>query len=424
MTRIGLRSALGCLTVGLTAGAVTKAPDLVRHLGATWPSYLPEARNLPELAAMVGAGLGVTIVTACVVQYVRVRTRPQVLARSLDKQHATDDLFVTALSIEREGDAPTGKLGGPEIAKAVVQRAQSLAASITPPIPHHRRSWAFGISTWAVAILAGVVLFLPKSVLPKDLLAPADVAPSATQKESTPTLSKEDKARIEQLEKQLQTLEEQRGLSDSAKKKLGEAQKELRSARKNSSKSAGHLSAAARALQDLANEAREQGGLFDQPSLESLPLETVTKQLADAIERGDADTASAMANELNRRSKDANDYGLKSMGQELSKALKEAKPAPESGVDPKDAERWKQLAKSAGERFDNGEPSSAKKNLRELVEDMDQKRQHSVDQALSNLGDVRSKQLETMNQQRGVPPQGQQGQQGANGKQAQNGQQG
>ncbi len=410
------KAASAWLLIGLAAGSILKAPDLLRRVGLRWPRVLPGVHILPTIVLYGSLALVLAVAVDGALRYLRRRTRPEVLARALDEKHATSDLLATALSIEAEhkGASDRGPSDrwsadrserGPGMTTAVLGRARAFTASIPAPIRKLRPSTAYTVAIIVLAGILGAIVLVPETVLPKGMFGDRRHAQADADEEQTPEakLSKEEREKLKQLDQQLEELEKQKGLRDSAKRKLSQARRELDAAKKGASGSTGHLSAAEQALRDLAQDARDQGGLFDPPALQPQPLDTITKQLADAIDRGDSDTASAMADELARRAKTESDAGLKQMASSLAKALGDnASKKGNKSVDPKDLAHWRDLAGKASQHWDKGEPSAAKSKLREMVEDMAKKSPSSLDQALSGLGDIRGKQLATLNQQRGA----------------------
>lgn len=388
------------VVVALFAVALPGLPALAKATATPWPAALPAAKQLPSIALVAGLVLAAAIGVAGVVRYLRRRTEPLALARSLDAEHATSDLLATALSVELHAPL-TGALHPASLSLAVLGQARQVAGSIGSPVPRYRLSLGFALPMLLAAALAAALVWLPRTLARSSAsnVAPAD----ELVRPEDPKLSREDVDKLDKLDKKLGELESQKGLSEEARKKLAAARRELAAARKSPGRSAGHLSAAQRALQELAEEAREQGGLFDPPSLEKEALDTITQQLVEAIERGDASTAAAMESELSRRVKSGSQSSTKDIGRSLDEALKEAKPSKHGGADPKDLADWRKLAEEARDHFNKGEASAARKKLEDLVDKMGQKSQRSLEQSLSDLKGIRSKQLATLNEQRGAP---------------------
>jgi len=418
--RIFTRATLALAALALFAVAFKKLPDILKRIGGAWPESWPKHDKLFLVFGIVALVIAFAIAATSTLSYYRRRTLPRVLARTLDAKHQTADLLTTAIAVENGETNGTYDLGA-----AVLERAHAFTVSIPAPTIRKRPARAYLATMGLATLLGGLVAFVPLKMIPKDLLHGG--APDDPEQPADPKLADEDRQKLEQLEKQLSAMEKQQGLRDSARKKLQEARQELNAAKGNSSRSAGHLSAAERTLQDLANEARDQGGLYDNKQLESQPTDTITQQLADAVQRGDSQTTGAMGEELIRRAKNApSDAALKQIGNSLDRALAKSGANP-SNVDPKDLSKWRDLAQQAGKHLDDGEVGHARSKLRELADDMGMKSE-PLEGALSGINGIRSKQMTAMNNARNPGGQnGQNGQQTASndpGKQGQNGQNG
>jgi hypothetical protein len=81
------------VVIVLFAVGLPGLPALAARVGARWPDALPAARELPGIALVSAAVLIALAAAAGLLRYVRRRTEPLALARSLDAQHETSDLL-------------------------------------------------------------------------------------------------------------------------------------------------------------------------------------------------------------------------------------------------------------------------------------------------------------------------------------------
>lgn len=322
-----LDEGMRALAIGLVLGGGTVALVV----------WVPSLSFLLIPASMVVVGLG-----AYVGWRMRVPSRPDDVAASVDAEAETEGLIRTALAVE--GGRATVS---PEIADLIrgqaVGRLTSLeevgAPALSPPT-----------GPTAVAALAGVLLSVVLAValvaatLPGGALAPEDPVPAF------------DEARAAELAEAIEALEElaaDPGVTELSKHDLQLALEHVRKAvaeRDDPQAAARALDQAQRALQALEGHA-----LTSAAALRSARPEDLAKGLDRALSKDDAGTARRLGEEVLRRVDSDLSHGeLKQLGQALAEHIDDTSTA---GI----------AAREAGQALQAGEKGTALAALADLM---------------------------------------------------------
>ena len=267
----------------ILAVGLYRLPSLLAWLDLPVPAWASEDGQRAKWLMIGWSVLALAVVAIAGRRFVRRRTRPFGLARDLDREHGTHDLLATAWSLET--GAVTADAGLTEV---VVARARATAAGIRKPVA----PWAAPTRALAsLGLMAAVVGLVPLQPPIADL---AGTANAADGKPAAPPLDDETVAKLERTADSLAQLERRPALRESTKRALADARQNLEALRKDPGKSLGALSKAEQALREAAREAQREG-MFDPEALKKLDAETLAREMVQAIERGDTDTAAAMA---------------------------------------------------------------------------------------------------------------------------------
>lgn len=391
------------LIVGVVAFGLWGVPHVLTAFGIGVPGWLPGGRALAIAAALLGGGGFIAAALRALVRYRRIRTDDLGVARRLDRQGNTGDLLATALAVEQGTVA-----GSPELQVVVHDKATHAIGSVTRPVEGFRapgRVLAGAGSLTAIAI--GVTLLLPHiDELGWSLASAAeddDAAAEAEAEEEAPPLSEATQDALKKAIEKLERYEQNPGLRRTAKEQLATAREHLQRAMTDPEHALSSLSRAEQALRELAKEARKQG-LFDEQALEEMSSEEVTKQMSEAMKRGEHDTAAAMAEELSRRMDEASESELREMAEALKKNFEPSSGGSgsksstenggESGRSGESAEerkeRWNKQIEEMAESMRRGESGMSSSEMREMSKELGSESGKSSGSMERGLDDMRS----------------------------------
>ncbi len=436
---------------GVVAAAAVLAIGLQRlPAAATWIGWdLAEvwsARLRLGGIAVVGLAAASTFVRAFV-RYRRRRIDATKMARRIDTRDETSDLFSTALAAE------TGTTrGAAGLSQAVSARAAAQLPSVAPPIVGFTEPAG---PLAAVGIAAALV-----ALLPIDAIAEADAAgPPSAQDDAlaSPPLPEEVLEALEKRAEDLARLEFTPGIDKRAQEKIAEARRRLESLSDDPDRSLSNLAKAQQALEELEEQARSRG-LHDRRALERMSPSELAEQMTRAMERGQTDTAAAMAEALAKQLEEAEDAEMNQAARALERALRrnpardpapgdpqrspgspsgdEASPSgsetpdsasrsgtrtspagresaadggstprtpePRSRAEAEDRARWRNRAEELAENLRDQDSGSARAGLQELAEQMrersgSQSSERTLDEAADEVRRARQRQLSEMN---------------------------
>jgi hypothetical protein len=397
-----LLRALGwALIVGVVAFGIWGVPHVLTAFGIDVPSWLPGGRALGIAAAILGGGGFLAAAVRALVRYRRIRTDDLGIARRLDRRGGSGDLLATALAVERGTVS-----GSPELQVVVHGKATAAIGRVDRPVETFRAPGRVLLGAGSLTALAiGVTLLLPHI---DDLgwsLASAsedDTDTDAEAEEEVPPLSEATSEALKKAVEKLERYEQNPGLRRSAKEQLATAREHLQRAMTDPKHALSSLSRAEQALRELAKEARKQG-LFDQEQLQQMSQEEVTKQMSEAMKRGEHDTAAAMADELARRMDEASESELREMaeafkenfepapGDSGSKSSSESGESGESGESAAERqERWNKQLEEMAESMRKGESGSSSSEMREMGKELGRESGRSPGSMERGLDDMRS----------------------------------
>lgn len=444
----GLRAAVWTGVGSIVAVGITRLPLLWLELTGSVPTWSTGEATVVAAASVLGIASVGSFVRA-IFRYRRRRLRVAALARRLDQEHETSDLLSTALAVE----ARTVQ-ADPGLGSIVRDRAAAVLSTIgraVDPFVEPSRALA------TLGVTAALVALMPHIVQPRQA-AGARRDPEANAVLEIPPLSEETLAALEREARRLGALQHRKGLAPNVRDAMGRARDHLDAVRSDPSRSLSRLSRAEQELRALAQRARDQG-LFSDDALSAMSEEELARELAEAIERRETDTAAAMAEEIAERLEDPDEARMQRMAEALDRAAKEtprggsegarsgadgtdpghgARPGTsespgaspehgasgptssgreggetgreggETGRESGEASRagsgrdWRERAGEMSEKLRMGDSGSARSEARKLAEEMRRRAgrdslEGSIDRSLSEIRRARSEQLGKMN---------------------------
>jgi hypothetical protein len=340
----GLALVLCSAIVGL---GILRLPELLRFVGLPHEHAWLERGSLLVAGATIIGGTFLVALVRAIVRYRRRRTTDLALAHELDRQHRTDDLLATAIAVEA-GNAS----GNSELSHAVAQHAVQRLPAFGKPVVGFREPSA---PLCAIGIVAALVALIPLAA-EADAEGDAD-AQSDAEAIATPALPAETLERLQQAAQELARFEHKPGLKDSAREKMAQVRKQLDSIEADPERSLSTLSKAEDALRELAEASRNKE-LFDEEKLDGMSSEELAEQMTRSLERGETDTAAAMAEQMAKRLEDANESEMRSMARALERALERTPPSSRASPQESGSEAGKSEAGGEEGKSESGKEGS------------------------------------------------------------------